>query len=157
MQFRLVALAFAVSFAAPAQSLSVKQLFSFLQSSVQMKQADKEVAGFLSKAKLTEKLDDRTVEEMQALGIGPRTLATLRVLRDQSQGLAAAAPMVEVKTVPKPPPSSEDQAAIISDVREYALNYSKYLPDYICTLVVRRYAAAIPGAATIHPGNCRTR
>jgi hypothetical protein len=145
MRLRLVALALAISFAAPAQSLSIKQLFSFLQSSVQMKQTDKEVAGFLSKAKLSEKLDDRTVEEMQALGIGPRTLAALRVLRDQSQGLSAPGPVVQVKTVPKPPPSSEEQAAIISDVREYALNYSKNLPDYICTLVVRRYAAPLPG------------
>ena len=145
MQFRLVALAFLISFAAPAQSLSVKQLFSFLQSSVQMRQTDKEVASFLSKAKLSEKLDDRTVEEIQALGIGPKTMAALRVLRDQSQSLSAPAPVVQVKTVPKPPPSSEEQAAIISDVREYALNYSKNLPDYICTLVVRRYAAPIPG------------
>src|SRR5215469_5465858 len=145
MLSRLVATVFVAALAAQAQSLTVKQLFSFLQSSVQMKQTDKEVAGFLSKAKLSEKLDDRTVEDMQALGIGPRTLAALRVLRDQSQALAAPAPIVQVKTVPKPPPSSEEQAAIISDVREYALNYSKNLPDYICTLVVRRYAAPIPG------------
>jgi hypothetical protein len=145
MRLRFVALALAISFAAAAQSLTVKQLFSFLQSSVQMRQTDKEVSSFLSKAKLSEKLDDRTVEEMQALGIGPKTMAALRLLREQSQSLSAPAPVVQVKTVPKPPPSSEEQAAIISDVREYALNYSKNLPDYICTLVVRRYAAPIPG------------
>ncbi|MBV9507439.1 MAG: hypothetical protein JO323_20795 [Acidobacteriia bacterium] len=147
MLYRLAAVLFAVSLAASAQiqSLSIKQLFSFIQSSVQMKQNDKEVAGFLAKAKLTEKLDDRTLEEIQGLGIGPKTLAALRALRDQSGNLSAAAPVTQVKTVPKPPPSSEEQAAIIDDVREYALNYSKTLPDYICTLVVRRYAAPIPG------------
>jgi hypothetical protein len=79
------------------------------------------------------------------LGIGPKTVAALRALRDQSQSLSAAAPVVEVKTVPKPPPSSQEQGAILDEVRDYALNYSKNLPDYICTLVVRRYAAPLPG------------
>ena len=46
--------------------------------------------------------------------------------------------------MPKPPPSSEEQAGIINDVREYALNYSKNLPDYICTQVTRRYGALGP-------------
>jgi hypothetical protein len=146
MLSRLVAVVFAVALAAPAQSLSVQQLMSFLQSSVKMKQTDREVAGYLSKAKLTEKLDDRTIEEMEALGIGPKTLAALRSLRDQSQGFTTAAPLTpEAKPVPKPPPSSEEQAAIIDDVRNYALNYSQNLPDYICTQVTRRYSGAIPG------------
>jgi len=49
------------------------------------------------------------------------------------------------RPTPKPPPSSEEQAAILTDVREYALNYSKNLPDFICTQVTRRYAAPMPG------------
>jgi hypothetical protein len=146
MPYRLVAAIFVFALAAPAQSLSVKQLYSFIQSSVQIKQSDKEVAAYLAKVKMTEKLDDRTVEELQSMGIGPKTVAALRALRDQSQSLAAAAPVVEVKTVPKPPPSSEEQAQILDEVREYALNYSRNLPDYICTLVVRRYAAPAPGS-----------
>lgn len=146
MPYRLVAALFVVALAAPAQSLTVKQLFSFIQSSVQIKQTDREVAGYLAKVKLSEKLDDRTVEQLQALGIGPKTVAALRALRDRSENLAAAAPVVQVKTVPKPPPSSEEQAQIIDEVRDYALNYSKNLPDYICTLVVRRYAAPLPGS-----------
>lgn len=152
MLSRLVAALLAVAFAASAQSLTVKQLFSFIQSSVQIKQTDREVAGYLSKVKLSEKLDDRTLEDMQALGIGPKTMAALRSLRDQSQSLTSAAPVVEVKTVPKPPPSSEEQGAILDEVRDYALNYSKTLPDYICTLVVRRYAAPAPGGRYSRPG-----
>jgi hypothetical protein len=146
MLYRLLSVLFAVCVAASAQSLTVKQLMSFLESSIQIKQTDKEVAGFLAKAKMTERLDDRTIEELQGLGVGPKTLAALRLLRDQSAGLSAAAPVApEARPVPKPPPSSEQQAAIINDVREYALNYSKSLPDYICTQVTRRYAAAVPG------------
>ena len=146
MLSRLLALCFLVAWSASAQSLSVQQLMSFLQSSVQMKQADKEVAGYLAKAKLTEKLDDRTIEEMEGLGIGPKTAAALRLLRDRSQTLATAQPAVpEAKPRPIPPPSAEEQAAIIDEVREYSLNYSKTLPDFICTQVTRRYIAAVPG------------
>jgi len=146
MLFRLVTAMLAVGFLASAQKLDLKQLRAFLESSVSMKQSDKEVAGYLAKAKLTEKLDDHTVEELEGLGIGPKTLAALRVLRDQTQNLASAAPLPpQPKIVPKPPPSSEEQAAILDDVREYALNYSKTLPDYICTEVVRRYAAPARG------------
>src|SRR5882672_9106613 len=111
MLYRFVAAVFAVCLSASAQSLSVKQLTGFIQSSIQIKQTDKEVAGFLAKAKMTEKLDDRAIEELQGLGIGPKTLAALHLLRDQSQGLAVAAPVTaEAKPAPKPPPSSEEQA-----------------------------------------------
>lgn len=146
MLYRLSAVLLAVSLVASAENLNVKQLRSFLESSVKLKHPDKELAGFLAHVKMTEKLDDRTVEDLQSLGIGPKTLAALHVLRDQSQGLSAAAPLTpEPKAAPKPPPSSEEQAAILDDVREYALNYSKTLPDYICTEVVRRYAAPAAG------------
>src|SRR5579872_4898046 len=146
MRYRLLAAVFAVSLAASAQSLSIQQLRSFLQSSVKMKQSDKDVAGYLAHAKLSEKLDDRTVEDLQSLGIGPKTLAALRNLREQSQGLATAAPAEpEAKPRPIPPPSAEEQAAVIAEVREYATNYSKSLPDFICTQVTRRYIAASPG------------
>jgi len=147
MLSRLVTVVFLVALAAPAQTLTVQQLMSFLQSSVKIKQSDRDVAGYLAKAKLSEKLDDRGIEEMQALGIGPKTMAALRALREQSQGLTTAAAVTpEAKPAPKPPPSSEEQAAIIDDVRKYALNYSQNLPDYICTQVTRRYAAPAPGS-----------
>jgi hypothetical protein len=146
MLSRLVAALILLAWAAAAQSLTIKQLVSFLESSIQMKQTDKEVAGFLSKARLSEKLDDRTIEDLQGKGIGPKTVAALKALRDQSESLPAAAALTpDAKPVPKPPPSAEEQAAIINDVRDYALNYSKSLPDYICTQVTRQYAAPAPG------------
>ena len=51
----------------------------------------------------------------------------------------------EAKPRPKGQPSQEEQAAIIDDVRNYALTYSQGLPDYICTQVTTRYMAAAPG------------
>jgi hypothetical protein len=145
MRYRLVAAVFLVSLAAMAQRMSVQQLTRFLHSSVQMKQTDQEVSG-LSKTKLTEKLDDRTIEELQALGIGQKTLAALRHLRDQSQTLGAGQPAAaEARLTPIPAPSAEEQATIIHRVREYASNYSSGLPDFICTQVTRRYLAAVKG------------
>jgi len=145
MPCRLAAAVFVLSVVAGAQSLSVDQLRRFIQSSVQLKQSDKEVAGVLAKATLTEKLDDRTIEQIESLGIGPKTLAALRLLRDRSAELAPAAPPVPAAAPkPSPPPSAEEQGAIVQEVREYALNYSKALPDFICTQVTRRYAAAPP-------------
>src|SRR5579864_6144975 len=124
---RLTAI-FALTLAASAQSLSIPKLLQFLQSSSaliqQKKMTDKDLADYLAKVKLTERLDDRTLENIQGqLTLGPRTLQALHKLRDDSASLAAGAPLVEpAKPKPIPPPSSEEQAAIISDVREYALN-----------------------------------
>jgi hypothetical protein len=150
MRYRLLAAVFAVCLAATAQTLSVRELVSFIQSSEQLikegKQTDAELAKYLAKVKLTERLDDRIIEEMQSHGIGAKTLQALQALRDRTKDLMAAKPIVrEAPPTPIPPPSSEEQAAIMSDVREYALNYSKNLPDFICTQVTRRYAAPLPG------------
>ena len=151
MRFRLLGAALVLCFAASAQTISVDQLIAFVQSSAKMIQAktmtDAELAKGLAKVKLTERLDDRTIEEMQAFGIGQKSLAALHLLREQSAALGAA------KVMPKPeqaklapPPSSEEQAAIITEVREYALNYSKSLPNFICTEVQRRKVAGAPGS-----------
>ncbi len=146
MRYRLLVAVCALSLCATAQTLSVKELVSFLQSSVTLKQSDRDVASYLSRVKLKERLDNRTIEELQSFGIGARTLQALNALRDRTQALAAAAPLVrEAPPTPIPVPSSEEQAAIVGDMREYALGYSKNLPDFICTQVTRRYGAAKPG------------
>jgi len=150
MRLRLLAAVFAVALAATAQSLTVRELVGFVQSSQQLiregKQTDAEVAKYLAKVRLTERLDDRTIEELQGYGIAEKTLQALQALRDRTKSLMAAKPIPpEAPPTPIPPPTSEEQAAILSDVREYALNYSKNLPDFICTQVTRRFAAPMPG------------
>ena len=148
---RLLAAFFAVCLAAMGQTLSVQKLVAFIESSEKLisegKMTDREVAKYLGSVKLSERLDDRVIEQMQGAGkVGPKTLQALQELRDRTQTLAAAAPIVpEPKPVLPPPPSSIEQAAIIDEVRGYALAYSKNLPDFICTQVTRRYAAPAPG------------
>ena len=144
MRFRHLGavLVFCLAAAAQTQTLTLDQLLKFLNSSVDMKMSDSEVAKFLVKTRLSEKLDDATIEKLLASGIGPKTLNALRTLRDQSESLSTAKPVPPPKKVQLPPiPNSEEQAAIIDEVREYALNYSKSLPNYLATQVVRRYQA----------------
>ena len=159
MRYRFLAafLAAALVATGQTQTLTVDKLVAFVQSSEKLisegKMTDHQVASFLSKVKLTERLDDRMIEDLQGSGtIGPKTLQALQALRDRTQDLAASKPVVpEPKPVLPPPPSSEEQAAIIDHVRQYALSYSKNLPDFICTQVTRRYAAPAPG--TRHGGS----
>jgi len=110
--------------------------------------SDRELAAFLDKVKLTEKLEDREIEDIQGqMRVSPLTLKALRKLAEASASLAAAAVVAPPpKPKPIPPPSSEEQAAIIGDARQYALNYTDNLPDFICTQVTRRFAAPVPGS-----------
>ncbi len=149
MRFRQLGavLVFCLAAAAQTQTLTLDQLMKFLTSSVELKMSDNDVAKFLLKTKLSERLDDVTIEKLLAGGIGPKTLNALRTLRDQSQSLAKAKPPAAPPKVELPPvPNAMEQAAIIDEVREYALNYSKSLPNFLSTQVVRRYQAGAPGS-----------
>ena len=149
MRFRQLGavLVFCLAAAAQTQTLTLDQLMKFLTSSVELKMSDNDVAKFLVKTKLSERLDDVTIEKLLAGGIGPKTLNALRTLRDQSQSLAKAKPPAAPPKVELPPaPNAIEQAAIIDEVREYALNYSKSLPNFLSTQVVRRYQAGAPGS-----------
>jgi hypothetical protein len=122
---------------------TVEKLVEFIRSSITLKQPDSEVAKFLRKQTLTEKLDDVTIEELQGMGAGPKTVEALNELRDQTRNLpapAAKAPVLPQETPAQPPPpSDEEQKKIIEAARDYALNYTKGLPNYLCTQVTRRF------------------
>ncbi len=143
MRAKLALLLFGLSLWLPAQNkLTVEQVVKFIRSAIALKQTDKEVANYLRKQTMIERLDDRTIEELQGLGAGPKTVEALNVLREASRNLP---PPVQPATqeapaaVPMPPPSPEDQRKIIEQAREYALGYTKNLPNFICTQVTRRY------------------
>src|SRR5712692_9436162 len=143
MRSRLPACLLLFCLAAGAQTLNLDRLKSFIETSQKQKLSDSDVAKFLKTVKLTDKLEDRTIEDWLALGIGPKTRAALEALRDQSKGLAVA----KLPPPPKvdPPPSSEEQGRILDEVREYALNYTRNLPNFLATQVTRRKAAPANG------------
>lgn len=122
------------------REMTVAQLISFIKSSVQLHTPDRQVADYVHKIKLTNKLDDLTVEQMQGMGAGTRTVAALRELTDATAKLAAAPPPPPVSApVAIPAPNSGEQKRILAELTEYARNYTKSLPNFICTQVTRRH------------------
>ncbi len=122
-------------------TLNVRQLSSFIESSIKLKQDDRKVADYIRKMKLTEQLDDEMIETWQGKGLGFKSVTALRELAESSKKLPKAAPP---PPAPKPvviaPPPEEEQKRVLEEVRQYAMGYSKRLPDFICMQVTRRYA-----------------
>jgi hypothetical protein len=127
------------AFAADNAIDTVQKLVAFIKSSIQLKQTDQERAAYIKTIRLKEKLEERTVEELQGQGAGTKTVAALHELALRTVGLPPAAPPAP-KPVPKviPPPSSEEQAQILAEIRENAINYTNSLPNYICARVTER-------------------
>src|SRR5258708_11195748 len=95
-------------------ALTVNQLASFVQSSIQLKHPDKQVASYLLKLRLSERLDARAIEELQGLGAGPSTMEALRKLVESSASLPAPPPKpVKIAPTPIPPPSIAEQKPLI--------------------------------------------
>jgi hypothetical protein len=148
--FRALALAaalIATALIAVAQrTMTVAQVMGFVKSSAQQKLDDKQVAEILKKTRLTEKLTPEALADLQAAGAGPRTLAALRELQEASASLpmppsappVAEQPRLSVRPGTTAAPDLETQAAIIQKIREYAVNYTESLPNFICTQVTRR-------------------
>jgi hypothetical protein len=153
MKIRTITLFAAAAVALWAQqSLTIVELSKFIYSSTHQlngKLSDKEVADYLSKIKLKEKLDEATLERIHSDNpdIGPRTFGALRGLKDKSAGLPDPKPSETrmVYAVKTNAPSNEEQGRIIDAVREYALNYSDQLPDFICAEVTTQYAGPKSG------------
>jgi hypothetical protein len=140
----LVLLAVSLASAFAADSIdTVQKLVGFIKSSVQTRQSDRDVAAFLKTVKLKERLDSMTVADLQSSGAGPKTMAALQELCEKTASLppaAAAAPKAAPKPAPKVgvPPSSEEQAQVLAEIRENAINYTDSLPNYICLRVTER-------------------
>jgi hypothetical protein len=122
-------------------TLSIDRLVSFVTSSIELKHPDRQVADYLRNVKLNNRLDERTIIELQAAGAGPRTIEALRALQIASATLPAvsAAGTVPAALQEIPPPSQAERKRILEATRQYAMNYTRQLPDFICTQVTRRY------------------
>jgi hypothetical protein len=121
--------------------MTVAELTTFIKSQIKMKGDDRQTAEFLKRVKVTERLEDRTVEELQGMGAGPKTVAALRKLEEESAALAKAAPPPPPapKYVQPPPPDSMEQAEVMAAMRAYALSYTDKLPNYLCVQTTRRH------------------
>jgi len=164
MRLRVCLLVLFVGAALQAQQqmqMNVSQLADFVRSEIALRQhSDKQIAAYLKKIQLTEKLTDKTITDLEAQGAQPKTVQALQELRDQTANLKppshdstyspATAPDNPVPTgpataalttapAPIPPPSSVKQQEILDLMRQYAMTYEQGLPNYICVRVDRQY------------------
>jgi len=137
----LVALLFFSLTANAQRAMTVAELVTFVKSQITLKGDDRTTADFIAhKIKLTEKLEDRAIEELQGQGAGPKTVQALRKLSAESAGLRTAPPpeAPPAPPPPLPPPDSIERAEAMAGMKDYALNYTKNLPNYICVQTTRR-------------------
>ncbi len=119
-------------------SLPVGELVALVRSAVEEKQTDSALAKSLHKLKLSEALDEHSVEELQSLGVGPKALAELERLQESSESLPK--PLAAPAFPSPPPPSAAEAAEVINQAREIALGYTHSLPDFVASELVHRYA-----------------
>ncbi len=160
MKYRLSVFVLSLALALQAQmQMNVEQLADFVRSELALKQhTDKQVAAYLKKIQLTEKLTDKTITDLEAQGAGPRTVQALQELRDRTASLKP--PTQEATSSPAtapgatspaqsgvvmgprsaiPPPDSVRQQQILDEIKQYAMTYTENLPNFMCLQVTRRY------------------
>jgi hypothetical protein len=147
--------------------MNLQQLADFIRSELALRQhTDKQIAASVKKLKLTEKLTDKTILDLQAQGAGPKTVEALQTLRDETasmkppthdvtsspatapdQSIPAGPPTATLssKAPPIPPPDSVRQQQILDAMKQYALNYTANLPNFVCVQVTRQYVDPYAG------------
>jgi len=131
------AAALAVLAAAPPQGSSIATLIALVRKAIEKKEADGKLAGELHKLWLAQSLDDRTIEELESEGAGPKSVAELLDLRDASANLPPPVALPDFSAPPLPLRSEQDQ--ILKSAAAHADSYSSSLPDFICTEMIHRY------------------
>jgi len=140
LRFLCLILMVGVPLFAQQRAMTTAQLMEFVRSSIGQKMADQQVADYIkSRVKLTQKLDARSVEELQGLGAGLRTVAALKTLSAASAALPEPPPVeAPAPRAVIPPPSREEQERVLRETTEYARSYTKNLPNFLCIQLTRR-------------------
>src|SRR5215475_8739510 len=87
------------------RAMTTAEVVAFVKSQIRIHGDDRATADFLTKqVKLTQKLDDRAIEDLQGQGVGPRTIQALHKLRDESAGLPAPPLAEAAPAAPSGPP-----------------------------------------------------
>jgi hypothetical protein len=155
MRFRIPVLVLILSFSLRAgNTLSVDQLLDFVRSSLALKYDDAKIAKYVKGVTLKDKLDDKTIESLQAQGAGPKTVKALQELKTETATLKGPANTPASKPItggtgmsmpaqfPQPPaPDSVRQKEILEAMRNYANYYTQNLPNFLCVQVTNRYVS----------------
>lgn len=139
---RLILVCLIAAGAAFAQTWQVKQLLEFLKNS-KGSAPDKQVAEYLKRVSLTERLSGKALDEAINLAGGAQTIHAIHDLASKSADRPEPAvnPIAppKPKPAPIPPPSEEQKAEVMAKVTEFARGYIKSLPNFTCTQLTERY------------------
>lgn len=125
-----------------AGTATVSEVVALVRSSIGRHEAAKSLAKALQRLVLTEKMDERFVEELESEGAGPDAVAQLEAMREASARLRAPEAIPPFQSPSRP--TTEEQRSFFHEMNQAALHYSRNLPNFICTEVVRRYEYAEP-------------
>lgn len=150
----------------------MQQVADFVREEIALgHHSDKQIANYLKKVHLTEKLTQKTVTDLEAQGAGPKTVKELERLRSETANLKPPAQAatyspataqdnvaaigsgtmgVSVKAAPIPPPDSIRQAQMLDAIKTYAKSYNQRLPNFICVRVTRRFVSQYPYLNRFH-------
>ena len=121
-----------------ADGVSVDSMVATVRTSMAKKHKDGAIADSLDKMQLAQRLDDRVIEILESEGAGPQTLGALQRMRDASRLLPPPADPPS-GMMPPPPLPSEEENRQWQRVSAQARDYTRSLPDFLCTETVNRW------------------
>jgi len=133
----LAAMALGVAVWAAAQPATVADVVTLVKAGIARKHADGSMARALGKLELSDRLENRVVEELESLGAGPKTVEALVNLRDRSAGMPPANPQPAFDSPPAP--NAAEQNAALNSAARGAVQDLTNLPDFICEEDVHRF------------------
>ena len=114
-----------------ATQVGVQQLADLISSS----RSDKEIARKIAGIQLTQRLTGETLSALLRQRNGSNVRDELQKLADESALLDPPAS----EWPNQPPPSLAEQSALLEKVQTYASAHLEKLPNFLCTLVIRRF------------------
>jgi hypothetical protein len=118
-----------------ATRVSVAELVRLISSSQSAHESDKEIARRIASVEPTQRLTESTLAILLRQGLSVQTTDALGLLADESSFLDP--PVSELPDYQ--PPTSAEKREILGRADDYTLHYLKKLPNFLCTINIRRF------------------
>ena len=122
---------------AQAAEVGILDLIKTVRTGIAQKTSDKALARSIHGLTLRERLDLRTIEELESEGAGPESVNALELLYENSSTKPVSEELPPFTSPPRP--SVEEQKEFFHRLDQNAIHYTRGLPDFICNEIVHRY------------------
>jgi hypothetical protein len=141
MRLPLIAIACAcITLGQSAPAGSIRALVAAVRGELQSHAADRDVASIIDRTTLAERLDDAVIEQLQSEGAGAEAVEALDRQHEATRALPKPSQLPHLFDAPLAP-AADERLRVIEKAREWALQYSAGLPNFICTQTVHRFTA----------------